>query len=188
MTLHTLHFLVHAAQRVAGLVVVKLRNTADRLPTQRGVAVLARNTESTVRIACDWLLRRTLLPLSVSLERKEKHTGLKKSSSEQVSTSVDTPIASIGLGRVEFRVSANTGTDNCTEGQFRGMFSLENSNWPQFSLILSMTRFAFARSRLVVEHSFSIHFASKFVTTVTSNPAMSAFQRKWGAFVVVEFR
>ena len=70
MTLHTLHFLVHAAQRVAGLVVVKLRNTADRLPTQRGMAVLAGNIESTVRIACTWFLRRTLRPLCVSLERK----------------------------------------------------------------------------------------------------------------------
>jgi hypothetical protein len=42
-----------------------------------------------MRIAWTWFLRRTLRPLSVSLERKEKHTDLKKSSSEQGSTSVD---------------------------------------------------------------------------------------------------
>jgi hypothetical protein len=129
-----------------------------------------------------------LRPLSISRERKEKHAEIEKASTEHGTTSVDTTIPPIGSGRVAFMVSANTGSNNCTEGQFRGMFSLENSNWPQFSLILSMTRFAFAGSWLVVEHSFSLHFASKFMTTVTSNPAMSAFQRKWGALVVVEFR
>jgi len=51
-----------------------------------------------------------------------------------------------------------------------------------------VTGLAFAGSWLVEEHSFSIHFARQFVATVTSNPAMSAFQRKWGTLVVVEFR
>jgi hypothetical protein len=68
-------------------------------------------------------LRRTLWPLSISREHKEKRDDIEKSSTEHGTTSVDTPIASIGLGRVEFRISANTGTNNCTEGQFRGMFS-----------------------------------------------------------------
>ena len=123
VALGALHFLVHAAQRVACLVMVKLRNAADRLPAQRGVTVLAGNVEGSVRIACSGFLRRTLWPLSISRERKEKRDEIEKSSTEHGTTSVDTPIASIGLGRVEFRISANTGTNNCTEGQFRGMFS-----------------------------------------------------------------
>lgn len=94
VALGALHFLVHPAQRVAGLVVVKLRNTADRLPTQRGVAVLAGNIESTVRIACTWFLRRTLRPLSASLEREKKNTDLKKSSTEHGTTSLGSPMPS----------------------------------------------------------------------------------------------
>lgn len=77
MALGALHFFMHAAQWVARLVVVELRNTADRLPTQRGVAVLARNCQGTVRIPCTWFLRRALRPLCNSLERNEKDTDLK---------------------------------------------------------------------------------------------------------------
>jgi hypothetical protein len=71
-------------------------------------------------------LRRTLRRLSISRQRKEKHPEIEKAATEHGSTSIDTPIASIGLGRVGFRVSANTGSNNCTEGQFRGMFSLDS--------------------------------------------------------------
>jgi hypothetical protein len=71
-------------------------------------------------------LRRTLRPLSISRERKEKHGEIKKSSTEHGTTSVDTPISSIGQGRVGFNVSASTGSNNCTGGQFRGMFSLDS--------------------------------------------------------------
>jgi hypothetical protein len=74
--------------------VVKLRNTADRLPTQRGVAVLAGNIESPVRIACTWFLRRTLRLLGVDLERKQKHTDLKKFSTEHGTTSLGSPMPS----------------------------------------------------------------------------------------------
>ncbi len=94
VALAALHFLVHTAQRVARLVVVKLRNTADRLPTQRGVAVLAGNIESPVRIACTWFLRRTLRPLSVDLERKKKNTDLNKFSTEHGTTSLGSPMPS----------------------------------------------------------------------------------------------
>lgn len=77
VALGALNFLVHAAERVARLVMVKLRNTADGLPTQRGVAVLAGNIESTMRIAWTWFLRRALRPLCICLERNEKDTELK---------------------------------------------------------------------------------------------------------------
>jgi len=51
-----------------------------------------------------------------------------------------------------------------------------------------VTRFAFPGSWLVEEDSFAIHFARQLVTTVASNPAMSAFERKWRTLVVVKFR
>jgi hypothetical protein len=42
---------VHSAQGIARLIVVELRNAADRLPTGGGVAVFAGNTDRTVGIA-----------------------------------------------------------------------------------------------------------------------------------------
>ena len=96
VALSALYFFVHPAQPVARLVVVKLRDTADRLPAKRRVAVLARNTQGAVRIAYAWFLCRALLPLGASLKRKETHTELKESSTAHDTTSVDTPIPSIG--------------------------------------------------------------------------------------------
>jgi hypothetical protein len=49
-----------------------------------------------MRIAYAWFLCRALLPLGASLERKETHTELKESSTAHDTTSVDTPIPSIG--------------------------------------------------------------------------------------------
>ncbi|HKV63102.1 MAG TPA: hypothetical protein VJO16_14400 [Candidatus Acidoferrum sp.] len=43
MALCTLHFFVHAAQWVFGVVVIELWRGFNRLPTGRGVAVLTRN-------------------------------------------------------------------------------------------------------------------------------------------------
>lgn len=43
------HSLVHAAQGKSGLVVVELRNVADRLPCAQGVAVLAGDVQRAVR-------------------------------------------------------------------------------------------------------------------------------------------
>ena len=77
------HFFVHSAERVARLVVLKFRDAADGLPTQRGMAVLARNGQSgPVRIARNWFLRSTLRPLGMSLERAEKQSDLYESFSE----------------------------------------------------------------------------------------------------------
>lgn len=42
------HFLVHAAQRISSLVVIKLRHAADGLPSAEGVAVLAWNVQRSV--------------------------------------------------------------------------------------------------------------------------------------------
>ena len=91
------------------------------------------------------------------------------------------------MGRIGSSVSLEVGYNNCTKGQFRGMFPFESLNWPQFRLILSVTGFAFAGGWLVEEHSLPIHFAAWFVAALTCNPAMSAFERKRGALVVVEF-
>ena len=49
VALHAVDLFVHAAQRVASLVVVKLRGLANGFPDRRRVAVLARNREGTVR-------------------------------------------------------------------------------------------------------------------------------------------
>lgn len=51
MALPARDFLVHAAQRILRLVVIKLGDVADRLPTRKGMAVLTRNGEISVRAA-----------------------------------------------------------------------------------------------------------------------------------------
>lgn len=66
---------MHAAERVARLVVLKFRDATDGLPTKGGVAVFARNGQSgPVRIAGNWFLRSTLRPLRMSLERTQKQS------------------------------------------------------------------------------------------------------------------
>ena len=40
---------MHAAQRIAGLIMVELGNGANRFPSTRGVAVLTRDGEGAVR-------------------------------------------------------------------------------------------------------------------------------------------
>jgi hypothetical protein len=49
VTLDAGHALVHAAQGIARLIVIELRNCADRPPRIRSVTVLARNIQITVR-------------------------------------------------------------------------------------------------------------------------------------------
>ena len=49
VALNTSHILVHTAQRIMGLVVIELGNSADWLPALRGVTVLARNVQIAVR-------------------------------------------------------------------------------------------------------------------------------------------
>ena len=57
VALRALHLFVHATQGVMRFVVVKLRNAANRLPTQGCMAVLARHVQpGTVRIAGDAVL------------------------------------------------------------------------------------------------------------------------------------
>jgi len=50
MALNTLDFLVHTAQGIASLIVVKFRNGADGLPTGGGVAIFARNVDRPVGV------------------------------------------------------------------------------------------------------------------------------------------
>ena len=78
---------MHAAERVAGLVVLKFRDAADGLPTQGGMAVFAGNVQGgAVRIAGNWFLRSTLRPLGMSLERTKKQSDLYESFSEHGTT------------------------------------------------------------------------------------------------------
>lgn len=58
MALRALHFFVHPAQRILGLVVVKLRVRADGAPPGGGVTVLARDRQRAVRTSSGPLLRR----------------------------------------------------------------------------------------------------------------------------------
>ena len=51
VTLRAAHTLVHAAQRIFGCVVIEFRNSADRLPTAEGMAVLTRDAQTSVRTA-----------------------------------------------------------------------------------------------------------------------------------------
>ena len=52
VTLCAGYILVHAAQWITCLIVIKFRHGADRLPALRGVAVLTGNVESSVRAIC----------------------------------------------------------------------------------------------------------------------------------------
>jgi hypothetical protein len=77
VALGALHFLVHAPQWVTRFIVAKFGNTSDRFPAQGRMAVLTGDIESgTVRIPRNRLLSRTLRPLSVCLERKQKDRDL----------------------------------------------------------------------------------------------------------------
>lgn len=49
MARHACYSLVHAAQRISRLIVIELGNTADRLPSTEGMAVLARNIQVAMR-------------------------------------------------------------------------------------------------------------------------------------------
>lgn len=55
MALRAGNVLVHAPQRKAGFVVIEFRNGADRLPSHRGVAVLAGDVQVAVRTTRDTL-------------------------------------------------------------------------------------------------------------------------------------
>jgi hypothetical protein len=74
MALGALHFFVHALQRVGRLVVIKLRDAANGLPTQRRVTIFAGDVKpGTVRILCGCLLRlRRAGSLRAELEGKKK--------------------------------------------------------------------------------------------------------------------
>lgn len=52
MALRTIHFFVHAAEGILGLVVIELWNRTDGTPTRSRMAVFARNRERSMRTAC----------------------------------------------------------------------------------------------------------------------------------------
>lgn len=55
VALRACHVLVHSAQGEVGLVVIEFRNRADRLPSHRGMAVLAGDIKVAVRTTRDGL-------------------------------------------------------------------------------------------------------------------------------------
>jgi hypothetical protein len=57
VALRAFHFFVHAAQRISGLIVVELRDSADGAPRGSRVAVLARNLQGAVRASRGFALR-----------------------------------------------------------------------------------------------------------------------------------
>jgi len=64
---------MHAPEWVARRVVLKFRDATDGLPTQRGMAVFARNVKrAAVGIPSNWLLSRRTGVLGVDLRSKEK--------------------------------------------------------------------------------------------------------------------
>lgn len=73
VALRALHFFVHAAKRIARRIVVKFRDAADWSPTQRRMAVFARNIQGpTVWIPSNWLLCRGTA-LGAELRSEEKN-------------------------------------------------------------------------------------------------------------------
>jgi hypothetical protein len=69
---------MHAAERVARLVVLKFRDAADGLPTEGGMAVFARNSQrGPVRITSNLLLRSRTRPLRVKLKGNKKYADPK---------------------------------------------------------------------------------------------------------------
>ena len=97
MALRALHFFVHSAQRIARLVVVKFRNTADGLPTEGSVAVFTGDVDRAVRIVCNWFLHSAMLRLGVGLKREQANSDLEQSSTEHDATSFDDPLPSFGV-------------------------------------------------------------------------------------------
>lgn len=70
VTLVASHILVHAAQRIFGLIVIEFRDGPDGLPPNRGVTVLAGNIQIPVRTPG---LRNVLaLPAGRSISRRER--------------------------------------------------------------------------------------------------------------------
>lgn len=72
------HLLVHAAKRIACLVVAKLRDAADGLPARKRVTVLAGNVDWTVRIARSLLLPGAIHALNPGVQHQEPHENLEK--------------------------------------------------------------------------------------------------------------
>ena len=71
-----LNLFVHAPEWIGGLIVIELRDSADRLPTREGVAVFAGNRNIAVRIFRACLRRRSALPLcerSTRTNQQEKY-------------------------------------------------------------------------------------------------------------------
>lgn len=75
MALDAIDLRVHAAQRIAGCVVVELRDRADRLPARLCVAILAGNCQRPVRTARLRVGRTTTLSESGSLNEHEQEQG-----------------------------------------------------------------------------------------------------------------
>jgi len=68
------HALMHPAQRIAGAVVIEFWNTANRLPTRKCVAIIARYDQRAVRTPCrDAWWRGAVLWRTHPRQREEQH-------------------------------------------------------------------------------------------------------------------
>jgi hypothetical protein len=76
MALDAIHFDVHALKWISGLlVVIKLRDCADRFPTCLCVAIFAGDGEGAVRAAGLGIGRTTILPKRSSLDQRRKQNS-----------------------------------------------------------------------------------------------------------------
>jgi hypothetical protein len=72
MALNAIHLRVHAAQRIAGFIVVEFRNGADRLPTCLCMAILARDRKRTVGAARLGIGRTAVLSKADTLDQDQQ--------------------------------------------------------------------------------------------------------------------
>jgi hypothetical protein len=70
VAIHALDFFVHAAERIAGLIMIEFRDAADRFPTRESMAIFAGNGDVPVRILGGILGRRSALALREGDKRK----------------------------------------------------------------------------------------------------------------------
>lgn len=161
-----------------------------------------------MRIAGDGFLRRTLRPLSENLEGSQKKQDFYQSATEHGTTSLGSPIPSIGycLGWMQNSdegwpqqlycrtVSGHVSVQDksarriSAAGVILGGAKSARKPCIKLGLVLSVTGFTFSRRRLVEKHGLSFDSANDFVTFVTSDVPVSTFERKRSALVVVKLR
>ena len=128
VTLHALHFFVHAAKRILGLVVIELRHSADGAPTRGVVAVLTGNRKRSVRTSSGLTLRGMCLRGSWQPGKKQepaKYLSALARSCPQTAGSLDPSSLAEGCStnnQVNM-VTLAKAPNNCTHGQIKARHS-----------------------------------------------------------------